>query len=328
LIIARAPTRLPLGGGGTDLASYYSKFGGFFVSAAIDKFNYIAVKPRFEEGYRVSYSKTEITDTIEEIQQPIIREALLLLGVRESLEIVSIADVPGRSGLGGSSSYAVGVLNALHARGRNHAQPGELAEEACYIEIERLREPIGKQDQYVAAFGGINSYEIDTDGEVQVEPIPISPHVEAELESNILLFFTGIKRDASTILSEIKQNEIKGAGQVVDTMHKIKDIGYQVRDALVASDLTRFGELLDTHWQTKKNLSGEVSNFRVDELYDIAKRNGAIGGKIMGAGGGGFFMFYSDAEKKAKLREAMVREKLKEVRFRVDHEGSKITLNM
>jgi D-glycero-alpha-D-manno-heptose-7-phosphate kinase len=326
LIITRTPTRCPWRRYG--LESYYSKFGGFFVSAAIDKFNYIAVKPRFEGGYRVSYSKTEITDTIEAIQQPIIREALLLLGIRDGLEIVSIAELPGRSGLGGSSSYAVGVLNALHASGRTHAQPGELAEEACYIEIERLREPIGKQDQYVAAFGGINSYEIDLDGKVRVDPIRISSHVEAELESNILLFFTGIKRDASGILSGIKQSEMKGAGQVVDTMHKIKDIGYQVRDALVASDLTHFGELLDTHWQTKKNLSSEITNSRIDALYDIAKRNGAIGGKIMGAGGGGFFMFYSHVEKKAKLREAMMREQLKEVRFRFDYEGSKITLNL
>jgi D-glycero-alpha-D-manno-heptose-7-phosphate kinase len=319
---------LPLGGGGTDLASYYSKFGGFFVSAAIDKFNYIAVKPRFENGFRVSYSKTEITERIEDIQQPIIREALNLVGVHDSLEIVSIADLPGRSGLGGSSSYTVGVLKALHSHKRDHVRPEQLAEEACCIEIDRLREPIGKQDQYVAAFGGIGSYEIDREGRVRVGALHLSSHVEAELESNILLFYTGIKRNASTILSKIKKDEEDKNDRVVETMHKIKEIGYDVRDALVAADLTRFGQLLDTHWQVKKNLSNGVSNGRIDALYEAAKQNGAIGGKIMGAGGGGFFMFYTEPEKKGKLREAMAKEQLKEVRFRFDFEGSKIILNV
>ena len=327
LIITRTPVRLPLGGGGTDLASYYSKFGGFFVGAAINKHNYIAVKPRFEDGFRISYSKTEITDCVDNIQQPIIRECLKLLGIRDCLEIVSIADVPGRSGLGGSSSYAVGVLNALHSYRRDNAPPGRLAEEACHIEIERLGEPIGKQDQYVAAFGGINSYEIDVDGTVHVKPLQITRHDMAELENNILLFYTGIKRDASTILSEIKKNEEKDQGRVVEAMHKIKAIGYEIRDALVSGELLHFGELLDAHWKTKKNLSGTVSNSRIDTLYEMAKGNGAIGGKIMGAGGGGFFMLYSESGRK-KLRDAMTKEGLKEVRFRFDYEGSKALLNL
>jgi D-glycero-alpha-D-manno-heptose-7-phosphate kinase len=318
---------MPLGGGGTDLASYYSRFGGFFVSAAIDKFNYIAVKPRFENGFRVSYSKTEITDRIENIQQPIIREALKLLGIKDSLEIVSIADLPGRSGLGGSSSYTVGVLDALHAHRREHVNPEQLAEEACYIEIERLGEPIGKQDQYVAAFGGIRSYEIDTKGRVRIDTLQVSSHTEAELEGNILLFYTGVTRDASTILSRIKKDEMNKNGRVVETMHKIKEIGYEIRDALAAGDLTCFGELLDMHWQTKRNLSNGVSNERIDALYEKAKLNGAMGGKIVGAGGGGFFMFYSDPDKKGKLREAMAKEYMKEVRFRFDYEGSKILFN-
>jgi D-glycero-alpha-D-manno-heptose-7-phosphate kinase len=317
---------MPLGGGGTDLASYYAKFGGFFVSAAIDKFNYIAVKPRFEEGFRVSYSKTEIVDRIEDIKQPIIREALNLVGICDSLEIVSIADVPGRSGLGGSSSYCVGVLNALHAHKREQATREQLAQEACQIEIDRLGEPIGKQDQYVAAFGGIRSYEIELDGTVRTDPVVISSHSEAELESSILLFYTGITRNASEILSGIKRDEDNRSTRVIETMHRIKDIGYEIRDALVAGDLTHFGELLDTHWQTKKNLSHTVSNGRIDALYEIAKLNGSIGGKIMGAGGGGFFMFYSENGKK-KLRDAMAQQGMKEVRFRFDHEGSKILLN-
>ena len=327
MIISRTPVRLPLGGGGTDLASYYSKFGGFFISAAIDKYNYIAVKRRFENGFRISYSKTEITDRVEDIQQPIIREALKLLNVNDYLEIVSIADVPGRSGLGGSSSYAVGVLNALHSFKRENVDAQTLAEEACHIEIDSLKEPIGKQDQYVAAFGGINCYEIERDGTVHVNPLVISPHSVAELEGNLLLFYTGIKRDASQILGRQKQDEEKGIKRVIETMHEIKKIGYKVRDSLANGDIRSFGELLDVHWRTKKSLSQQVSNDRIDQLYEIAKRNGAIGGKIMGAGGGGFFMFYSENGKE-RLRNAMAKEGLKEVRFRFDFDGSKILLNL
>ena len=327
MIITQTPTRLPLGGGGTDLASYYSKFGGFFVSAALNKYNYIAVKSRFEDGFRVSYSSTEIVDRVDSIQQPIIREALKLLGINHGLEIVSIADVPGRAGMGGSSSYTVGALNALHTYKRDYATRETLAEEACQIEIERLKEPIGKQDQYVAAFGGINSYEISPDGKVHTEPLPLSNHTEAELENNILLFYTGMTRDASKILGRIRKNEENGAGQVVEAMHKIKEIGYEVRDTLRSGDLQHFGELLNVHWQTKKNLSNDVSSSRIDSLCELGMRNGAIGAKIMGAGGGGFLMFYADSEK-SKLREAMAKEGLKEVRFRFDYEGSKVSLNL
>jgi D-glycero-alpha-D-manno-heptose-7-phosphate kinase len=327
VIISRTPVRLPLGGGGTDLASYYSKFGGFLVSAAIDKHNYIAVKSRFENGFRISYSKTEIVDGVEDIKQPIVREALRLLKIKDYLEIVSIADIPGRSGLGGSSSYAVGVLNALHFFKRENVSRETLAEEACRIEIDVLKEPIGKQDQYVASFGGINCYEIENDGTVRVSPLVISSHCTAELESNLLLFYTGIKRDASRILERQKEDEERGVGRVIETMHEIKNIGYKVRDSLSDGDIRSFGELLDLHWNTKRKLSEQVTNDRIDQLYEIAKRNGALGGKIMGAGGGGFFMFYSENGKE-KLRNAMTREGLREVRFRFDFDGSKILLNI
>jgi len=327
MIISRSPVRLPLGGGGTDLASYYSKFGGFFVAAAIDKYNYIAVKRRFEDGFRISYSRTEITDSIEKIEQPIVREALKLLNVGDYLEMVTIADIPGRSGLGGSSSYTVGVLNALHFFKRENVPRQTLAEEACRIEIDVLKEPIGKQDQYVASFGGINSYEIEKDGTVHVSPLSISQHSTAELESNLLLFYTGIKRDASQILGRQKQDQEKGDKRVIETMHEIKKIGYQVRDSLANGDIRRFGELLDLHWRVKKNLSEQISNSRIDQLYELAMRNGALGGKIMGAGGGGFFTFYSENGKE-RLRNAMSKEGLKEVRFRFDLDGSKIILNI
>ena len=319
--------RLPLGGGGTDLASYYSKFGGFFVAAAIDKYNYIAVKKRFENGFRISYSKTEITDNIEKIEQPIVREALKLLNVGDYLEVVTIADIPGRSGLGGSSSYAVGVLNALHFLKRENVPRQTLAEEACRIEIDVLKEPIGKQDQYVASFGGINSYEIEKDGTVHVSPLVISSHSTAELENNLLLFYTGIKRDASQVLGRQKQDEEKGVKRVIDKMHEIKALGYRVRDSLANGDTRSFGELLDLHWRTKKKLSDQISSNRIDQLYDIAMQNGALGGKIMGAGGGGFFMFYSENGKQ-RLRNAMIKEGLTEVRFRFDFDGSKIMLNI
>jgi len=190
-----------------------------------------------------------------------------------------------------------------------------------------LKEPIGKQDQYVAAFGGINCYEVERDGAVRVDPLQLSSHSIAELESNLLLFYTGIKRNASQILERQKRDEEKGVKHVIDSMHKIKEIGYEVRDALKCGNLHHFGELLDLHWQTKKNLSNQVSNERIDQIYEIAKRSGALGGKIMGAGGGGFFMFYSENEKD-RLRKAMSREGLKEVRFRFDFEGSKIILNL
>jgi D-glycero-alpha-D-manno-heptose-7-phosphate kinase len=327
VIISRTPVRLPLGGGGTDLVSYYSRYGGFLVGGAIDKYNYISVKKRFENGFRISYSKTEITDNVDSIQQPIIREALRLLNINDYLEIVSIADVPGRSGLGGSSSYAVGVLNALHTFGRENVSRETLAEEACRVEIDILKEPIGKQDQYVASFGGINCYEIEHDGTVRVDPLVISSHSTAELESNLLLFYTGIKRDASQILERQKQDEEKGVKQVIEAMHEIKNIAYKVRDALANGDTRSFGEFLDLHWRTKKNLSDQVSNDRIDQLYEIAKQNGALGGKIMGAGGGGFFMFYSENGKE-RLRNTMAKEGLKEVRFRFDFEGSKILLNI
>lgn len=297
------------------------------MSAAISKYNYIAVKPLFERAIKISYSKTEIVDSVEKIQQPIIREALRLLDVHDFLEIVSMADVPGRSGLGGSSSYTVGVLNALHSHKRDVVTREKLAEEACQIEIDRLGEPIGKQDQYVASFGGINCYEVSPEGKVRVDPIKISGHSEAELESNILLFYTGITRDASTILGKIAKDEESGTGLVVETMHKIKEIGHEVRDALISGDLTRFGELLDIHWRTKKKLSGEVTNGTIDALYETAKLNGAIGGKLMGAGGGGFLMFYADSGKK-RLREAMEQKGLREIRFRFDYEGTKVSINL
>jgi len=327
MIVSKTPVRLPLGGGGTDLASYYSRFGGFFVSAAIDKYNYIAVKRRFEDSFRISYSKTEIVNRFGDIQQPIIRESLKLVGITDFLEIVSIADVPGRSGIGGSSSYTVGTLNALHTYKMDNFSRQTLAEEACRIEIDILREPIGKQDQYVAAFGGINCYEIEKDGTVRVQPLQLSSHSIAELESNLFLFYTGIKRNASQMLRCQKRDEEKGVKHVIDSMHKIKEIGYEVRDALKRGDLHRLGELLDLHWQTKKYLSNNVSNERIDQIYEVAKRNGAVGGKIIGAGGGGFFVFYSE-NKKDRIRSAMSREGLKEVRFRFDFEGSKITLNL
>jgi D-glycero-alpha-D-manno-heptose-7-phosphate kinase len=221
----------------------------------------------------------------------------------------------------------VGVLNALHFFKKESVPRQTLAEEACRIEIDVLREPIGKQDQYVASFGGINCYEIEKDGTVHVTRLVISEHSLAELESNLLLFHTGMKRDASDILRKHKEDEEKGVERVIETMHEIKRIGYQIRDALAKGDVRSFGELLDVHWRAKKSLSEQVSNERIDQLYETAMSSGALGGKIMGAGGGGFFMFYSENGKE-RLRSAMTREGLREVRFRFDFDGSKIMLNV
>ena len=327
MIVTRTPLRIPLGGGGTDLPSYYSQFGGFLISAAVDKYIYITVNRRFENSIRVSYSKTEIVDSPEEIQHPIVREALKLLQIDSNLEITSIADVPANTGLGSSSAFTVGLLNALHTYKKENVSAQELAEEACYIEIETLKEPIGKQDQYLAAFGGIISLEIDRLGSVKVEQLKLPENTLDQLESNCLLFYTGIKRSAGEILaSQNKSNGGRHYGSL-EAMHQIKEIGRQIKQSFQQGDLDQFGQLLDRHWQTKKKLSDKISDSQIDRWYDLAKSEGALGGKLMGAGGGGFFMFYCNNGKNG-FRQSLNQAGLKEMRFRIDWEGSKVLFNL
>ena len=326
MIIARTPVRISLGGGGTDLASYYCKYGGFLIAAAIDKYIFITVNRRFEDSIRVSYSKTEIVDKVEEIQHPIVREALKLLGYDGSLEITTIADVPANTGLGTSSSFTVGLLNALHTYKRESITAKALAEEACRIEIDILGEPVGKQDQYKAAFGGITCLTFAKNGEVTVTPLNISPDIIEELERHIMLFYTGIRRNSADVLSGQNNASQRDDKKVTENLHKIKEIGEEAKIALESGNVHRFGELLHTHWQSKKNLSHKVSRPEIDRWYALARQNGALGGKIMGAGGGGFFMFYVEGGK-GKLRQVMRGEGLREMRFKFDLEGSKVLVN-
>jgi D-glycero-alpha-D-manno-heptose-7-phosphate kinase len=315
-----------LGGGGTDLPSYSSQYGGFIVAAAIDKYIYIAANSRFYDGIRLSYSKTEIVEKPEEVKHPIFREALKMLEI-PSIEVSSIADVPPNCGLGSSSSFCVSLLNALHAYKREYVSLEQLAEEACHIERDRLGEPIGKQDQYMAAIGRITALTFERDGTVRVDPVRIPAQALADLESNLLIFHTGIERRAADVLTEQGKNLAAKNTPSVEAMHKIKEIGLEVRRLLERGDIHGFGKLLDVHWQNKRKLASGVTNSTFDEHYDAAIKAGALGGKLMGAGGGGFFMFYC-AQSKAKLIETMLGRGLRLMRFRFDFQGATITTNM
>ena len=323
MIITRSPLRISLGGGGTDLPSYYQEHGGFVISAAIDKYIYINVHRRFVEGFLLKYSHLEEAATIAEIKHPIIREALQLAGVPErNLEITSMADIPAGTGLGSSGSFTTALLKALHALRKNLVHPAELAEQACQIELEKLREPIGKQDQYIAAFGGITCFNFMPNGQVQARPLKISDETLYNLEDNLLLFFTGYSRSASTILKEQDDKSKLAEQAMIENLHCIKELGQQSLAALESDDLPEFARLMDVHWKRKKERSQSISNHEINAWYDHAMANGALGGKIIGAGGGGFLMFY--AKEKTRLRHAMRERGLKEVRFRFDFEGTKI----
>ncbi len=328
MIITRTPFRLTLGGGGTDLPSFYTEHGGFILAVAIDKYMYLNVNtPILDDFIRVQYSKTEIVNHSNAVQHTLVREALRFFHIENGIEIVSMADIPAGTGLGSSSSYLVGLLNAMHTLTRTPVSTQELAEEACYIELECLRKPIGKQDQYMAAFGALTALDIAKDGTVKVSHPALNMELVDALESNILLFFTGAARDAASILCKQDGASKNKDRVVIGALHEIKDLGMEIADSIRRGDLRRFGELLDIHWQTKKRLSGEISNTRIDEWYQLAKRNGAIGGKICGAGGGGFLMLYCE-EDKHRLREAMRRAGLSELNFRFEFEGSKVVFDM
>ena len=327
MIITRAPLRLPLGGGGTDLPAFYSRYGGYLVSATINKYVYILVNPRFEDSIRVSYSKTEIVDTVDDIEHPIVREAMRLVGVDRGLEIVSVADLPANTGLGSSGSFTVALLHALHSFKREHLPPQELAEEAFRIEAEILGEPVGKQDQYIAALGGICAMEIDRQGHVQVQPLPTSHALSQEFENRVLLFYTGLQRRASDVLADQTTALIAGAHTATKSLSLIKELGYQSWDALERGDLDRFGDIMHRHWEAKRRMSDKISGSQIDRWYSIARESGAQGGKIVGAGGGGFLMLYCENGVKPHLREAMTQQGLHEMPYHIDFEGSKVIIN-
>jgi D-glycero-alpha-D-manno-heptose-7-phosphate kinase len=325
MIIIRSPLRVTLGGGGTDLPSYYERFGGFLIAAAIDKYVYITLHETFVDYLIIKYSKMEQVKNIDEIRHPIIREALRLLDIKCSrLEISSMADIPSGTGLGSSGSFTTALLKALHSYKNELIHPKDLAEQACEIEITRLKEPIGKQDQYIAAYGGLNCFTFNKNGSVEASPLKISKETYYDLEDNLLLFFTGYSRSASSILKHQKEKSEANNSEMIDNLHFVKDLGTQSKKALEAGDLIKFGELMNVHWQHKKKRSDEMAGGRINEWYETAMKNGAAGGKIIGAGGGGFFMFY--ARDKVKLRHAMFKEGLEEVRFRFDFEGTKVVI--
>jgi D-glycero-alpha-D-manno-heptose-7-phosphate kinase len=323
MIITRSPLRISLGGGGTDLPSYYREHGGFLIAAAIDKYIYINVHRRFVDGFLLKYSHLEEAATIEEIKHPIIREALKLAGVQErNLEITSMADIPAGTGLGSSGSFTTALLKAFHAHKKNLVHPAELAEQACRIELEKLGEPIGKQDQYIAAYGGITCFKFLPDGQVEAWPLKISEETLYNLEDNLLLFFTGYSRSASKILKEQDDKSKQADKAMVENLHFVKELGHKSQVALESDNLPEFARLMDVHWQRKKERSQIMSNQDINAWYDCAMANGALGGKLIGGGSGGFLMFYT--QDKARLRHAMRERGLKEVRFRFDFEGTKI----
>ncbi len=330
MIIVRAPLRIPIGGGGTDLPSYYSFYGGEWVSAAIDKYVYITVHKRFDDTIRVCYSKTEEVNRPEEIQHPIIREALKLLRIKGGVEIFSAADIPSNTGLGASGSFTVALLIALHAFLRNTIKNDlpprkEIAEQACHIAMNLLKEPSGKQDEYIAAYGGITSFSASKNGEVKIEPLypqKIAPETIRELENNLLMFYTGIRRESRDALKIQADATQKGEKEIIENLHRVKEIGREIKEALSRSDFHQFGKLLDLHWQEKIKRQG-TSNPQINQWYGVAKEAGATGGKLMGAGGGGFFLFYCENQKD-KLRKAMTALGFKEQPFHFDLEGVKV----
>jgi len=323
LIITRSPLRISLGGGGTDLPSYYRKHSGFVLSAAINRYVYITINEAFRPRIILKYSKLEDVERWEDIQHPIIREALRLTGVQGPyLEIVSLSDIPAGTGLGSSGSFTTALLRALHTMNRNFVPPRELAEQACHIEIDLLKEPVGKQDQYIAAFGGITCFEFLPDDRVVAEPLKIASETLANLEDNLLLFFTGASRSAAEVLRDQDRRTRDNASEMLENLHHTKQLGHASRDALLAGDLRKFADLMHVHWEHKKKRSPGISSSRIDEMYELARANGALGGKLIGAGGGGFLMLYT--EDKTRLRAAMRSAGLHEVRLQFDFSGTSV----
>ena len=328
VIISRAPFRISLGGGGTDLQSYYSLYGGFLIGAGIDKYVYISVNRRFYDSIRLSYSKTEIVNSVEEIQHDIFRETFKFLGTKHGIEAVSVADMPANAGLGSSSSFTVALLNALHAYKREYVSPAQLAEEACHIELNLLQQPIGKQDQYMAAHGGLTCLTFDKDGAVEVEPLNLPEDVTADLQYRLVMLYCGKERAASEILIEQDTKTRDLDPQVTGALTAIKEIGLETKRQLRAGKIDALGELMDEHWKVKKSLSSAISDDFIDECYEKARKMGAAGGKIMGAGGGGFFLFYVNPAQKRQLIDAMTLVGLKHVSFDFDFQGAKIIFNV
>lgn len=323
MIIARSPLRITLGGGGTDLPSYYEEREGFLISAAIDKYVYITLHETYEPGYFLKYSKFEKCSSVDEIQHPIIREAFKMLEIdKPNIELCSMADIPAGTGLGSSSTFTTALLRALHKMQGHIVSTRTLAEEACEIEMNRLNQPIGKQDQYIASYGGITCMNFHKDGYVWVDPLNITEETWYNLEDSLILFSTGYIHTAGDILKEQNDKSKEHDEEMMKNLDFVKDLGYQSKIALEKGDLDTFGDIMKVHWEHKKKRSSNMSNSDIDKWYELGLKNGALGGKVIGAGGGGFLMFY--VKDKTKIRLAMKEAGLKETRFRFEKEGAKI----
>ena len=328
MLITRTPMRVPIGGGGSDLPSFYERHGGFFLSAAITRYVYIAVNPRFERSFRISYSQTEIVDAVDEVQHPIVREALRMLGLGPGIEIVSIADLPANSGMGSSGSFTVGLLLALHEYKGEQVTPEQLAEEAFALEAVRLGEPVGKQDQYAAACGGFRAYTIARDGRVDVEDVRLSDETRDRLERDLVLFHTGMSRRATDVLGDQSARMRQSASEAEAAMLRIVEAGREIRGALESGDCERFALLMNEHWYAKRRLSAQIAPGPIDEWYEAARAHGALGGKLIGAGGGGFFLFYCPPAAQPALIEAMAARGLTEHRLTFAEQGAQVVAHL
>ena len=325
MIIARSPLRISMGGGGTDLSSYYEKYEGFFIAGAINRYIYVSLSRPFSEGIILKYSKIETVKKLNDIQHPIIREALKIFDLKiPQIEISTIADVPSGTGLGSSGSFTTCLLKALFAHNRKAIHAHELAELACEIEILKLKESIGKQDQYISAFGGITSFTIKKNGIVVAEPLSISNEVIMNLEDNLLLFYTGKSRNAGQILDNQKRKTEMNDEKIINSLHFTKELGLQSKELLEKGEVEKYGQIMHKHWEHKKINFPETTNSQINNWYEIGIKSGALGGKLVGAGGGGFLLFY--AHDKSKLRSSMREIGLQELRFGFDFDGTKVIL--
>jgi len=327
MIVSRAPVRFSLGGGGTDLPSYSREHGGFVVAAAVDKFVNVCVARRFQDNIRLAYTESEIVDHVDQIRHRIFKAALQMTGIERGLELHSLADVPANTGLGSSSSFTVALLNGLHAFKREFVPAEQLAKEACKLEIDLLQEPIGKQDQYIAAYGGVSAMTFHTDGSVDVERLPLRDEVIDDLEANLIIYYSGVERAASSVLKEQAKTITENKDAAVQRMHRIKELGYETKRILLAGETDTYGEMLHEHWTNKRKLASNMSGGVIDEHYEAARNAGAIGGKLMGAGGGGFFMFYVRAAERRRVHDVLAARGLRPMRFRFDFDGARIMAN-
>ena len=325
MLISRSPLRVTLGGGGTDLPSYYKKKNGFLISAAIDKYVYVTITRPFKQGIYLKYSKIEKVKKVSQIFHPIIKEVLKEQNFKKpQIEITTLTDIPAGTGLGSSGSFTTALIKALYFYKNRRIQTKDLAEKACDIELNKLKEPVGKQDQYISAYGGINCFYFKKSGEVIVEPLKISNKTLLSLKNNLLIFFTGYSRNASDILKEQDKKTKKQNEEMIKNLDFIKNIGLKSKKYLESGDLGKFAELMNVHWEYKQSRSKQMTNKKITEYYKDALKNGAIGGKIVGAGGGGFLMFYANDIK--KLRKKMIQDGLEEVKFDFDFRGTHIVL--